>query len=94
MNFLSQPSSAGSPSAQRTSFLDRFCGIATLLVIGYHYFSRRAVDPRQVFPHGNALANLPIFSYGEHPLNRWIVRSYAEWAPTVGLMRRRGHSGA
>ena len=49
-----------SPAKNRIAYLDAFRGLAILLVVGYHAFSRWP----ELVPYGRQYANVPLFKFG------------------------------
>jgi peptidoglycan/LPS O-acetylase OafA/YrhL len=59
----------------RIGFLDGFRGVAILVVIAFHYYSRFADDPRGMYPFGDVWSGFFLFEYGYYGVHLFFAVS-------------------
>jgi peptidoglycan/LPS O-acetylase OafA/YrhL len=77
---------------ERIGHLDGLRGVAILLVIGYHFFSRW-VPPRSaqdLYPYGDVFARVPLFRFGDFGVELFFVISGYVIAMTLFRCRSLG----
>jgi peptidoglycan/LPS O-acetylase OafA/YrhL len=59
----------------RIDFIDGFRGVAIILVICFHYFSRFSGDSRDIYPYGDVLSSVRVFEFGYYGVHLFFAVS-------------------
>lgn len=73
--FHTSSESSPEPAGNRLGFLDGLRGVAILLVIGFHYFSRFSGGVPGIYPYGDLLADVWVFQYGYYGVHLFFAIS-------------------